>query len=297
MNTSLIVIGLLMVGLMGVGGVAVYQRQAKYELQQKELEREQAHAARQSALVVELQRSNRELDEFAYTASHDLKEPLRGIAINANFLSREEVSDKGRERIERMVALTKRMEQLISDILFFSRLGRGGGERREIDPAQIVADVIGEMREWITERGANVRVETAMPLLHAEPSKVKTVFRNLIANGLKYNGSQEKSVDVGFLQEVVIKGETFHSVFYVRDNGIGIESRNHEKIFRLFQRLNLEADFGPGTGAGLSFVRKIIEDYGQRITLTSVPGEGTTFYFTLPPAVDDVAKYTKSENI
>lgn len=260
------------------------QRHEAFIRQQRELEREQAFAGEQQKLVAELERSNRALDDFAYTASHDLKEPLRGIAINADFLAREDVSDKGRARLERMVALTKRMDQLISDILYFSRLGRGENVLKDVDPAQVIDRTGEELREWMAERNGKLRVATKLPWLRAESAKIKAVFQNLIVNGIKYNDSDEKTVEIGFLPKAEASGTTLEDVFYVRDNGIGIESKNHEKIFRIFNRLHREADYGPGTGAGLSFVRKIIEEYGKGIVLVSDPGQGTTFFFSLPHA-------------
>jgi len=236
----------------------------------------------------ELARSNRELDEFAYTASHDLKEPLRGIAINANFLSREDISAASQKRVDRMVTLTTRMEQLISDILFFSKLGRGEAAASDVDPVKIIAGIKVELRDWMNERGGQLMVESSLPHLHAERSKIKTVFQNLIVNGLKYNRSQSRTIKIGYKDKVMVNGLQMHSVFTVTDNGIGIESTYHDKIFRIFSRLNPRADFDTndagGTGAGLSFVRKIIETYGGKITFTSQLGEGTTFYFTLPKA-------------
>ena len=248
------------------------------------MEQSKLHSEETAELVQELERSNRELNDFAYTASHDLKEPLRGIAINANFLASENVSAKGRERIERMIALTTRMEQLISDILFFSRLGRGDTEAEDVDPAEIIAGIDAELREWLKERGGEIRVTGDLPLVHAERSKVKTVFQNLIVNGFKYNDAASKTVEIKFHAETKVDGEnTLRDVFSVSDNGIGIAESGHKDIFRLFSRLNLEADYGPGTGAGLSFVRKIVEDYGGKISHTSQQSEGSTFYFSLPP--------------
>ena len=262
------------------------QRQREYELQQRELALEQQHNLELSTLVSELERSNRELDDFAYTASHDLKEPLRGIAINANFLGREAaISEAAQERIERMVKLTTRMEQLISDILFFSRLGRGEAEATDIDLDTIIEGIRVELREWMTQRSAQFVVDGELPGLVADRSKIKTLFQNLIVNGLKYNQSEHKTVTIGYQDKAVVNGIEMINVYYVRDNGIGIEAKNHDKIFRIFARLNREEDYGSGTGAGLSFVRKIVESYGGSIVFTSSLGQGTTFYFTLPKTI------------
>ena len=267
-----------------------WQRQAVLEQKQRELDREHSHTEKLGELVSELERSNRELDEFAYTASHDLKEPLRGIAINANFLGREELSEKGRERVERMVVLTTRMEKLVSDLLYFSRLGRGERVMKDVDSSHIVDGIRKELVEWLTEQNGVIKQMTPLPWVRAERSKVKAVFQNLIVNGLKYNDARDKRVEIGFDANVEVNGAIMSDVFWVRDNGIGIEERHRDKIFRIFQRLNREADYGAGTGAGLSFVRKIVEEYQGTATFTSQPGQGTTFYFTLPLAKTDIEK-------
>ena len=248
------------------------------------LKSERAAKLRLTELVSELERSNRELDEFAYTASHDLKEPLRGIAINANFLTREELSNAAQERVNRMLLLTTRMEQLVSDLLYFSRLGRGEKVMKDVDTEHIIEGLQVELAEWLTERRGNIRVVSELPWVYAERAKVKSVFHNLVVNGLKYNSNNSKTIDIGFEDEAEINGTLLHGVFWVRDNGIGIDEKNHDKVFRIFQRLNREDEYGDGTGAGLSFVRKIVEEYGHEVTLVSKPGHGSTFYFTLPLA-------------
>ncbi|MFK7890484.1 MAG: transporter substrate-binding domain-containing protein [Granulosicoccus sp.] len=260
-------------------------KRSEYQAQQRELEREKRHSHELAALVVELERSNHELDEFAYIASHDLKEPLRGIAINANFLGREVVSEAAQQRIKRMVHLTTRMEQLISDILFYSRLSRGEAMATDVDPGTIIEGIRAELREWTAQLSGQIVVEGNLPRLHADRSKIKTVFQNLIVNGLKYNNSLQKTVTIGYRGTAVVNGVKVHDAFYVRDNGIGIDDKHHDKIFKLFARLNREDDFGPGTGAGLSFVRRVIGDYLGKVTVASSLGQGTTVYFTLPKAL------------
>jgi light-regulated signal transduction histidine kinase (bacteriophytochrome) len=218
-------------------------------------------------------------------ASHDLKEPLRGLTINANFLMREgDLSEVGKERVARMVALCHRMEQLISDLLFFSRLSRSSTSLEDVDPAQIITALRVSLTEVLDERGGSISIATELPLVHAESAKIKTVFQNLIVNGVKYNDAVRKVVTVGFKSTVEIGDQVYRDMFYVSDNGIGISENNREKIFGIFSRLNSEKAYGAGTGAGLAFVKKIIEDYGGEITCQSRPGNGSTFYFSLPIA-------------
>ena len=268
---------------------AQHQREEQQKL--KLYEQEQAHRRKLQSVVSELERSNRELDNFAYIASHDLKEPLRGIAINANMLMREEVSVAGNQRVNRMIELTTRMEQLISDLLFFSRLGRGDQSQEDIDTGTIIKFIEYELLETLELTSGTILIETTMPRVHADKTKIKVVFQNLIANALKYNHSKKKLVNIGFQESVKVKGRQLQNVFYVKDNGIGIDEKNHEKIFRIFTRLNRAKDYGQGTGAGLSFVSKIIEEYGNKITIASSLEQGTTFYFPLP-----LSENSQSEN-
>lgn len=268
------------------------QRQREYERQQSELAREQAHSTELSKLVSELERSNRELDEFAYIASHDLKEPLRGIGINANFLMRDALPGKAGERVLRMGELAGRMETLISDLLFFSRLGRRDDARVAVEPSSIIATIRSDLSEWLAERGGVIVEIGAIPSLKAEKLKVKTVLQNLIVNGIKYNDAREKHVEVGFASRVEVNGQVLENAIFVRDNGIGIGEEYRDKIFRIFSRLNKTADYGTGTGSGLAFVRKIVEEHGGVIDFNSTPGEGSTFFVTLPLAQDDVQSKT-----
>ena len=247
------------------------------------------------AMVAELARSNQELDNFAYVASHDLREPLRGIAINADLLMREEISESGMKRIERMIELTTRMETLISDLLFFSRLGRGDQSQEDIDPSEVIKSIERELLEMLERTRGTIRIETGLPLVHADKPKIKIIFQNLITNALKYNDADTKLVTIGFQESVKVNGKHLQNVFYVQDNGIGIDEQNHAKVFKIFTRLNREKDYGQGTGAGLSFVGKIIEEYGSKPTIASQLGQGATFYFSLPLIGQDQLAYLKKK--
>ncbi len=270
-------------------GVALLVRD-DITLYRDQLQKEQAHSDELGKLIAELERSNRELDEFAYIASHDLKEPLRGIAINANFLLREDLPDKARERALRMNELAGRMEQLISDLLFFSRLGRKDEARVVVQPGQVIDAIRTDLSEWLAEQGGEVIQVGAIPSLRAERVKVKTVLQNLIVNGIKYNDAQEKRVEIGFAPKAKVHGQSFRNAIFVKDNGIGIDDQHRDKIFRIFSRLNKKSDYpvGTGTGSGLAFVRKIVEEHGGTIDFTSEPGKGSTFYVTLPLANNHV---------
>ncbi len=246
------------------------------------LERESERV--KAALNMELLRSNRDLDNFAYVASHDLKEPLRGITINANFMLKEEMPDHLRKRVKRMVELSGRMENLISDLLTFSRLGQKSGSDRTSDVSEILSACKSVLEEFQDDTVARLEVLGEFPTVYADPTRVRTVFQNLIANALQYNRSVPKIVQVGFVRDIEIDGEFRPHAFFVKDNGIGIRPEFREKVFDIFTRLNPREEFLSGSGAGLSFVKRIIEGYGGWVRLDSEPDEGSVFYFALPIA-------------
>jgi signal transduction histidine kinase len=235
--------------------------------------------------VRELERSNQELDDFAYIASHDLKEPLRGLFNHASFLLedyQDKIDEDGVRRIKRLGTLCQRMERLINDLMYFSRLGRGDLAIQSTDPNAVIVEIRQMMETLLSEHGARIVVPRAMPLVVCDKTRVTEVFRNLITNAVKYNDKTERLVEVGFLESVDTDMGPEKNVFYVRDNGIGIDAEFHQEIFRIFKRLQAAPDGQEsGTGVGLTFVKKIVERHGGRIWLDSEPGKGTTFYFNL----------------
>jgi two-component system sensor kinase FixL len=230
-----------------------------------------------------VERSNQELDDFAYIASHDLKEPLRGLANNAMFLEEDsgaKIDEAGVKRLHRMTFLCHRMERLVDDLLYFSRLGR---QELAIQPADLNA-MIGDIRATIDAalHGENVTIDVPepLPVVVCDVPRVTEVFRNLISNGIKYNKSGQKRIEIGATHRAK-EGGPSEDVFYVRDNGMGIGPEFHNDIFRIFKRLNDEDDAVKGTGVGLTFVKKIVERHQGRIWVDSSRGNGSTFYFTL----------------
>jgi signal transduction histidine kinase len=238
---------------------------------------------------VDLEASNRELDDFAYVASHDLKEPLRGIHNYAGFLLEdygEQLDDAGRDKLQTLMRLTGRMEALIDTLLHYSRVGRVDLAVTDVDLDEVVTELLDSLRPALAEARAEVRVVTPLPIVRADRARVDEVFRDLVVNGVKYNESATPTVEIGALPPGTAAGGEAPPVeagpiFFVRDNGIGIPARHQRVIFDIFKRLHGRDAYGGGTGAGLTIVKKVVERHGGCIWLESAPGRGTTFYFTL----------------
>lgn len=235
--------------------------------------------------ISKLKISNQELDQFAYIASHDLKEPLRGLANNAMFLQEdyeETLGDDGKKRLGRIRFLCGRMEQLVDSLLYYSRLGRQELAIEVTDLNTLVAKVKElTVPEEIGEHVV-LSLPAKLPQITCDVPRVTELFRNLISNAVKYNHSAVKHIEVGATQATnPLTGISEPQVFYVKDNGIGIEPQFFEDIFRIFKRLNEEDDSVRGTGVGLTYVKKIVERHKGHVWLESTPGSGSCFYFTL----------------
>ena len=237
----------------------------------------QAHAA-------ELQRSNAELEQFAYVASHDLQEPLRKVASFSQLLQRRyagKLDARADQYIEYAVDGAKRMQALIDDLLAYSRVGRSAREPALVSSDAALTQARANLADQIEQTGATV--ETGhLPLVLAELPLLIAVFQNLLSNSLKFSGGKQPRVVV-----TVRRDEPFW-VFSFSDNGIGIEPDYAERIFVIFQRQNERSTYA-GTGIGLSLTRKIIEYFGGRIWLDQAYSEGARFQFTLPMPEETLA--------
>ncbi|MBK1718167.1 ATP-binding protein [Thiocystis violacea] len=238
------------------------------------------HTERLRRLNSELVESNLELDTFAYAASHDLKEPLRGIHNFVQFLQEEEggqLSEQSQRRLATILRLTCRMDDLIESLLQYSRVGRIDLDLRPVDLNDVLAQMLESLQLQPPSGSVRVRVLGRLPVTHCDRVRVTEILGNLISNAIKYNERADKLIEVG------CDSELDPPVFFVRDNGIGIAPKHFARIFQIFRRLHGREEYGGGTGAGLTITKKAIERHGGHIWLESVPGEGSIFRFTLAP--------------
>jgi signal transduction histidine kinase len=225
----------------------------------------------------ELARSNAELQQFAYVTSHDLQEPLRMVSSYVELLARRyqgQLDDKADKYIGYAVDGASRMQTLINDLLAYSRVGTHGKALEPADSGAAVDQALTNLQKTIQEKSANV-TRDALPVVRADQTQLVQLFQNLIGNALKFCDNGPPRVHVG----VERRGAEW--LFRVRDNGIGIAPEHAERIFLIFQRLNIRAKY-PGTGIGLAICKKVVKRHGGRIGVESRPGEGSAFFFTLP---------------
>jgi light-regulated signal transduction histidine kinase (bacteriophytochrome) len=226
--------------------------------------------------VVELQRSNSDLQRFAYIASHDLQEPLRTISSYMQLLDRRykaQLDENAAKYINAAVQGANRLQQMITGLLEYSRVETRGDPFEAVNCEILLSRVVGDLKKSIDENRAQITYG-AMPTVLGDRNQLYRVFQNLILNAIKYRSDAPPRLHIS----AEIKGSDY--VFSVRDNGIGIDPQYKERIFIIFQRL--QGREVPGIGLGLSIVQKIIERHGGHIWVESEPGKGATFYFSIP---------------
>lgn len=227
----------------------------------------------------ELARSNADLEQFAYVASHDLSEPLRKVANFCQLLERQygdELDDKAKQYIAFAVDGAKRMQTLISDLLSLSRVGRRADAFVDVDTSQALDRALANLEGRIAASGGGVGYSD-LPVIKGDRSLLTSLFENLIGNAVKYRGAEPPLVVV----TAIVDSDTGTWTFSVKDNGIGIEPQYAERIFAIFQRLHVREQY-EGTGIGLAMCRKIVEYHGGQIWLDTTATSGATFRFTLP---------------
>lgn len=248
---------------------------ANQKLQAEIEERTQAQLALKHNMQ-ELARSNAELEQFAYVSSHDLQEPLRMVASYTQLLEKryaDKFDEKGLLFLHYIVDGAKRMQQLIDDLLMFSRVGTRGKELQPLASEQAFNTAMLNLRPAIAESGALISHDP-LPEVLGDATQLTQLFQNLISNAMKFRGDKPPRVHVG-----VTKQNNFWQ-FAVQDNGIGIDQEHFERIFVIFQRLHARTEY-PGSGIGLAICKKIADRHGGRIWVESATGSGSTFYFTL----------------
>ncbi|WP_369945956.1 PAS domain-containing protein [Vitiosangium sp. GDMCC 1.1324] len=240
------------------------------------LERRRAELSLQSH-AKELARSNEELQQFAYVASHDLQEPLRMVASYTQLLAKRytgRLDADADEFIQYAVDGVNRMQRLIQDLLAYSRVGTRGHEFKPVESGRALEKALANLKTLVDETGGTL-LQSRLPPVMADETQLTQLFQNLVGNALKFHGETPPRV----LVDAERQGNEWR--FTVEDNGIGIEPQYFERIFVIFQRLHAKEEY-PGTGIGLAICKKIVERHGGHIGLDSQPGQGTTFWFTLP---------------
>ena len=228
-------------------------------------------------LMADLERSNKELEQFASVASHDLQEPLRMISSYTQLLEKRykgQLDDKAKKYITYAVDGAIRMQALINDLLTYSRIGTQGRLLELTDSHSALGGAIRNLAALIKEKRAIITNDN-LPMVLADASQLILVFQNLLANAIKFRGKDIPRIHVSAQDH----GREW--VFSVKDNGIGIESQHAERVFVIFQRLHTREEY-PGTGIGLAVCKQIVERHGGKIWFESEPGNGTTFFFTIP---------------
>lgn len=244
----------------------------------EEISKHEATEMEMEKIMGELRRSNKELQQFAYVASHDLQEPLRMVTSFTQLLEKrykDKLDDDADDFIKYIVEGAKRMQSLIDDLLTYSRVTKTGEEEfKKIDLEDLINNIMANLKVLIEENNAKI-THDPLPCIKADKSQIIQLFQNIIGNAIKFHGNDPPKIHISAHKE----GNNW--IFDVEDNGIGIEPQHQERIFRVFQRLNKREDY-PGTGIGLSVCEKIVQHHNGLIWIESKPGKGSKFFFTLP---------------
>jgi light-regulated signal transduction histidine kinase (bacteriophytochrome) len=230
-------------------------------------------------MEAELQRSNAELQQFAYVASHDLRQPLRMVCSYLGLIQRrlgDRMDADIKEFMDYATGGASRMDRLILDLLEYSRIGRLSSDAGPVPLAEVATESLDNLQVAVREARAEITVADGLPVVTGHRSELVRLFQNLIGNAVKYRAADRVPVI-----EVGCRAEGRHWLVWVKDNGIGIPADSRERVFDVFQRLVADTQY-EGTGIGLAVCRKIVEHHGGKIWVEGDPGQGSTFLFTLP---------------
>ena len=230
-------------------------------------------------LSQELNRSNKELEEYAYVASHDLKEPLHVVSSFVNLLEKRfqtKLDEQDQKYLKYIKEGVEQSQRLIKDLLEYSRIGKEKSFGA-VDINAILTEVKTNLKTFIDQENAVINYDL-MPVITANNLGMVQLFQNLIVNAIKYRSPKPLEINI----KATLDGDRW--IFSVKDNGIGIDPQFKERIFEMFQRLHLKTEYS-GTGIGLAICKKIVENHGGKIWVDSIPGEGTTFYFSIKQVI------------
>jgi signal transduction histidine kinase len=264
------IVSYFFIWIIGALGIGIGFKRLKQRIQERQVMEEQ-----REELIRDLELVNAELTDFAHTVSHDLKAPLRGIISVTKWISKDyknKFDEDGRKQLKLLENRTRRMHDLITGILEYSRIGRTKKEKERIDMDKVVLEVIDAI---VPEDDVNVEIEGKLPVVMFEEHYAKQLFQNLISNAVKYMDKPEKEIRIGCVEDKL------KFTFSVSDNGIGIEERDFERIFKIFQTVEPYEE-SKSSGVGLSIVKKIVNRYGGKIWVESKIGKRSTFFFTIP---------------
>lgn len=280
-NVDLAGVVILIMGILfsSASAFLTWNVSARTRLLQVEVDRRTTELSKKND---QLRTKNEEIENFIYTISHDLKSPIVSIQGFTSILKEEfgkNLGETGSQYVERVLQNTRKMHHLIQDLLELSRIGQVEEKQDLVDTGKVISEIIGEHRNEIDKKHIQISIQPKMPVVNFPRIRMQQVFDNLITNAIKYS-DDNRTPQIAIEFNGTESGSSFHH-FIVRDNGIGIEKEYQEKIFQIFQRVHVDRNI-EGTGIGLSIVKKIVEKYGGLIWVTSQPGEGSKFEFTIP---------------
>ncbi len=229
--------------------------------------------------ITDMKNQEDEMKQFLYAVSHDLQNPIISVKGFSQRLKKkfgEHLGEKGLSYVDHIQTSAGQMEQLVTDLLTLSRLGRMKLDYSDVSVSNVLSEVMTDLEEQIRESGVKIDMVEDWPVVRCDPTKLYQVFQNLLTNAIKYTKASPNP-EISIRHE---ENDRFHR-FYVKDNGIGIDTKNHDKIFDMLTRAG-GSEHQEGTGLGLSIVKRIVDGHGGEVGVDSEKGKGATFYFTLP---------------